>query len=405
MAQASVHTAAISESQAAPSKPSRLYFIDHLRAALVILVVLHHVALVYGASVPGYYYIEPPLTDPTAYRDLLVFALFNQAWFMGAFFLLAGYFTPGSLDRKGPATFVKERLIRLGIPLVVFIFVLSPISNLGWFLMPSSLTGITNPPTIQSYPNLIGLGPLWFVAMLLIFNFGYVGWRALTGNRASSSSSPAAPGYLLVGIFALLLAGASYLFRMIVPLGQSVNLFVDFLGFPTLAYLPQYLSFFVLGIVASRGDWFRNLPNAMGIAGFVAAAVATIILFPLAFSGQLFSLELTAEALNNGMGNGHWQSAAYALWDSITAVGLSIGLITLFRRFLNGKGKLGTFLGQHSYAVYIIHIPIIVFLAYGLRTLELGTLLKFGVASIIIVPVCYAAAFIVRKIPYVSRVL
>ena len=42
--------------QTATGRTSRLFFIDHLRAALVILVVLHHVALVYGASVEGYYY-------------------------------------------------------------------------------------------------------------------------------------------------------------------------------------------------------------------------------------------------------------------------------------------------------------------------------------------------------------
>ena len=168
-------------------RASRLFFIDHLRAALVILVVLHHVALVYGASLEGYYYVEPPFTDALAFLVLLVFVFVNQAWFMGAFFLLAGYFTPGSVDRKGSGSFLKDRLIRLGIPLVVFYFVLSPISFIGYWLMPASLTGITAPLTWnsfwQAYPDLIGLGPMWFVAMLLIFSFGYVGWRMLTKNR------------------------------------------------------------------------------------------------------------------------------------------------------------------------------------------------------------------------------
>ena len=84
--------------QSATGKTSRLFFIDHLRAALVTLVVLHHVAVVYGGIVPSFYYIEPPFNDPLAGLVLLGFALFNQAWFMGAFFLLAGYFAPGSFD-------------------------------------------------------------------------------------------------------------------------------------------------------------------------------------------------------------------------------------------------------------------------------------------------------------------
>ena len=105
------------------------------------------------------------------------------------------------------------------------------------------------------------------------------------------------------------------------------------------------------------------------------------------------------------MGNGTWQSAVYVLWDSIFAVGLCLGAITLFRRLFNRQGKLGQFLAQQSYAVYIIHIPIIVFLAYALRGVQLATVVKFGVASIITVPVCFVVAYIIRKIPFASKVL
>jgi len=385
--------------QAGTGSNARLFYIDHLRVALVILVVLHHVALVYGASVPDFYYLEPPFTDPQAFLVLLVFALVNQSWFMGAFFLLAGYFAPGSFDRKGPGTFLKDRLLNLGIPLVIFYFVLSPISSIGFFLMPASLTGITTPLSWQAYPDLIGLGPLWFVAMLLIFSFGYAAWRMLTWNRTSSSMSKSSVlSYRQIGVFTLALAVASYLVRMIIPLGKSV------LEFPTLAYLPQYLSFFAVGTVASRHDWFRTLPRSMGTVGFVAAVVAGVLVFPLAFSGHLFSLELTP-ALDNALGNGQWQSAVYALWDSIFAVGMCLGVITLFRRSFHGQGRFGRFLSQHGYAVYIIHIPIIVFLAFALRGIDLESLLKFGMAVVIVVPSCFAAAFIIRKIPLASRIL
>ena len=392
--------------QAATGRTPRLFFIDNLRTALVTLVVLHHVALVYGAAEPSFYYFEPPFTDPLAYLILLVFVLSNQAWFMGAFFLLAGYFTPGSYDRKGPGSFLKARLLRLGIPIILFIFVLSPISSIGYWQMPASMTGITNPLTWQAYPYLIGDGPLWFVALLLIFSFGYVAWRMLTRNRATSSVGRSSlPSYLGVGIFILALALVSYLVRIIVPLGKPVSLFVYFLSFPTIAYLPQYLSFFVLGTVASRNDWFRTLPSSMGVVGFVTAVVAGVILFPLAFSGQMFSLQFTPEVFTNLTGNGHWQSAVYALWDSIYAVGICLGLIPLFRRFFNGESRFGRFLSQHSYAVYVIHIPIVVFLTYAVRGIELAALLKFGMAAVIVVPICFAVAYIVRKIPGVSRVL
>jgi peptidoglycan/LPS O-acetylase OafA/YrhL len=138
--------------------------------------------------------------------------------------------------------------------------------------------------------------------------------------------------------------------------------------------------------------------------GLVIAILAAILLFPLAFSGQLFSLELSS-ALDNSMGNGHWQSAVYTLWDSIFAVGLCLGMITLFRRFLNRGNWFGRFLAQQSYAVYIIHIPIVVFLAYGMRVIAVGSMLKFGLASLVILPVSFAGAALLRKVPGVARVL
>jgi peptidoglycan/LPS O-acetylase OafA/YrhL len=394
---------AVAETSAQASARGRLFFADHLRAALAILVVLHHVALVYGASLPGFYYIEPPFTapgvvDPLAYLALLVFVLVNQGWFMGAFFLLAGYFTPGSYDRKGPGPFAAGKLVRLGLPALLFYFVLNPIARLGWWLMPAALTGITNPVTWQAYPRMVGIGPLWFVVLLLVFSLGYAAWRMLIPDRGAQEPGERGPSTLGIGIFVLALAGVSYLVRTVVPIGEAVW------EFPTLAYLPQYLSFFVVGAVAYRRNWFRTLPDSMGIAGLVAALVALVVLFPLAFSGRLFSLELTAE-MTRAMGNGHWRSAVYALWDAIFAVGMVLGLIAVFRRFFNRESRLGTWLARQSYAVYILHIPVVVFLAWALRGLALPALSKFVVASAVIVPACFLVAYIVRRIPGVSRVL
>jgi hypothetical protein len=255
------------------------------------------------------------------------------------------------------------------------------------------------------YPELIGLGPTWFVAMLLIFSFGYAAWRMLTRNRTSTSThSPSAPSYLSIGIFILALGLASYLVRIIVPLGEPVNLFVYFLSFPTIAYLPQYLSFFVLGTIASRRDWFRTTPGSMGVVGFVAALVATVLLFSIAFISLLTWIEKGSQQLPP-FGFGTWQSAVYTLWDSIFAVGMVLASITFFRRFFNGESRFGRFLSQQSYAVYIIHIPIIVYLAVVLRGIDLEYLLKFGLAAVIVVPICFAVAYIIRKIPGVSRIL
>ena len=129
-----------------------------------------------------------------------------------------------------------------------------------------------------------------------------------------------------------------------------------------------------------------------------------MFLFPLAFSGEMFSLEVS-EALENAMGDGNWQSAAYVAWDSIFAVGLVMALIVGFRAVAKRMNAFGTFLANHSYAVYVIHIPVVVYGAYLMRSIEMTAIAKTALVSAIVVPACFAVAFIVRKLPGASRVL
>ena len=84
---------------------------------------------------------------------------------------------------------------------------------------------------------------------------------------------------------------------------------------------------------------------------------------------------------------------------------MSLGLITLFRRYFDRQGRLGRFLSQHAFTVYIIHAPVIVFLAIALRGIHPEQLLKFGLAAVFGVPLCFAVAYLVRKIPYATRIL
>jgi glucan biosynthesis protein C len=369
----------------------RLFFLDHLRATLTILVVLFHLAAIYGAN-GAFYYVEPPgPQDQVARLVLLVFILVNQAYFMGCFFLISGYFTPGSFDRKGPGVFYKDRLLRLGIPLIVFVFVLSPIASLGFYQTPAGFPHLTPPFTWQQLPSLLGAGPLWFAEMLLCFCLGYVLWRLLRRTQAPPTQHIAPPpSYRAVGLFILVLALVSYVLRIVVPFG----LVIPVLGFPTLCYLPQYLSFFILGALAFRRNWFQTIPASIGKVGLGAAVVSTLVLLPLAFSGGTAFL-----------GYGTWQSAAYALWDSTFAVGICLALITFFRHVWNRQTRVSRFLSQQAFTVYIIHMPIIVGLSLAIRGIHLESLLKFALAALFGVPLCFALAFLVRRIPFASRIL
>ena len=187
-----------------------------------------------------------------------------------------------------------------------------------------------------------------------------------------------------------MLALASWLVRIVVPVGTYVAFF------PTLGYLPEYLSFFVIGIMASGKNWFREVSSSVAKGVGIVALVSTVVLFPIALTG--------GDA--HFLGGVTWQSAVYSLWDSTFAVGISLAVIVFFRHFFDRDGELREFLYKHSYTVYIVHVLVIVVLtAIILQGILLYPLLKFALAAVITVPFCWGVAYLVRKIPLANRVL
>jgi acyltransferase-like protein len=170
---------------AAAPQVSRLPFIDNLRILLICLVVVQHVSVTYGAT--GFWYYRDPATDAFTRTFLTLWDSVGQAAGMGFFFLIAGYFTPGPYDRKGAASFLRDRFIRLGIPLLLYDLLLDPLvayiagglrgsywSFYGGYLL--QVRGVS--------------GPVWFIAVLLLFSLLYAAWRLLTRNHPQAHGKP-----------------------------------------------------------------------------------------------------------------------------------------------------------------------------------------------------------------------
>src|SRR5271170_6004777 len=155
MAQSAQSVMTAGRQQSAP----REYYIDRLRSVMTALVLLHHTAITYGAA-GGWFWRE---RDPSAAPSSLLLNFFcatNQAYFMGFFFLLAGYFTPSALERKGYTRFLLDRCLRLGLPLLAFGLLLAPLT-VGETTAAAGRglwTGFANLWRNKEFMN----GPLWF---------------------------------------------------------------------------------------------------------------------------------------------------------------------------------------------------------------------------------------------------
>ncbi|RYE25743.1 MAG: acyltransferase, partial [Sphingobacteriaceae bacterium] len=152
-------------------RPPKLFYVDNIKVLMTILVVLHHTAVTYGG--PGSWYYNEKTTQLGALIPMTMFVSVNQSFFMGFFFLLAAFFTPNSYERKGAGKFITERLFRLGIPLLFYSLIFSPLlSYLVYYFAEGH--HITYTQYLGGFDDWVDFGVLWFLAALLLFTTIYV---------------------------------------------------------------------------------------------------------------------------------------------------------------------------------------------------------------------------------------
>jgi len=375
----------------------RLFFIDNLRILLITLVMMIHLSITYGGE--GSWYYRDGQADTLSSILLTWHNATVQAFSMGLFFMIAGYFTPGSYDRKGPRQFLKDRLLRLGIPMLCYDFIIGPL--MAYPLIKSGAWKSAGPyqDYLARYYNRfhIGTGPLWFVEALLIFAICYALWRAFTkAPSPAEQDETGPPGNLKIAVFILALTGVTFAVRIWLPVGWSFEP-LNF-QFP---FFPQYICMFIVGIVAYRHNWLVRIPDAMGRLWLCLAVVMVVIVFP-----ALFTLGGAAKGnIAPFLGGLHWQCFTYALWEQLTGVALIIALPALFRKRLNRQGKITRAMAGSAYTAYIIHAPVVILVAIAIRNISLYPLLKFALAIMISMPLCFGLGNIIRKLPLARRIL
>ncbi|MBM6404457.1 acyltransferase [Phycicoccus sp. CSK15P-2] len=366
----------------------RLLYVDNLRTALTVLVVVHHAAVTYS-TIPRWFYREAPTDASAAVLDCLL--VLDQAFFMGAFFLVSGLFVPGSYDRKGGGRFLRDRLLRLGVPLLVWLLVLRAVVTVGQYTTArddAAQQGV-DMPYWQYYLGDWNLGPMWFVWVLFAFSALYALWRQMfAGGEGRTPATGRALGAAPVIGFVLGLSLLTYLWRIAVPMGLGITVM------PTPGYLPQYAALFVVGVLAPRRGWLEGLPRTAARTGLAVAVVAAVaLILVIAASGDAYG------------GDGTWQSLATATCESALAVGAVIGLLVLFRSHLGEQGRLRRFLSGHAYTVYLIHPVVLVTLGLALAGVQAPAVVKFVLLAVLGLPLCWALALPVRALPGARRVL
>lgn len=363
---------------------ARFAYIDNLRVYLTLLVIFHHAAIAYGGA--GDWGVKDVVTDEISPILLSIFNGVNQAYFMSAFFLLAGYFTPVALARKGAKRFLTDRLIRLGIPLLVYTTL---IVNLNGYLLDRFYRG-------TAYQLHMGYTPghLWFLQLLLLLALVYLLVQLMIGRRERHEVRPFPTNRLLwgwIGILAVLTFGM----RLAFPVG------VWFMGVQP-GHFVHYVFAFSAGILAYHSGWFEHLPTTQARRW----GIGVLIGLPLfVFMGVVAGALDDPTVLDRFLGGWHWEAFMYAFWESFFMIAALIFLVHLFRTRFNQAGPLLTFLAANVYTVYIIHQTILYGVNIGLLTMTWPSLVKFFVAAAITIPVCFGVSALTRRLPGAVRIL
>ncbi|MES9995982.1 acyltransferase family protein [Desulfovibrio aminophilus] len=374
-------------------RKQRLFFVDNLRLAMIVLVVLVHASVTYS-GVGNWYFKDLAPQGPVS---LLVFILFQgtcQSFFMGLLFLLAGYYARASLLRKGGREFVLGRLTRLGLPSLFYMVVINP------FIVHTlaDIGGIGSRMTLSEYwisymtggYVLGGSGPMWFAVALLVFCLVYAALCAIrppSGRQEARAFRPR----MALGLI-LLCAAGSFLVRLRWPVGATVlNM--------QLCYFTQYVVFFILGLAAHKNDWLRTMDAGFGRLCLLSAAVGVVLFGVVAWSA------MGAEGLEPYFGGPSWASLFMTVWEAVLGVCISLGLITLAREKWEKTGPLLKWLTDSAFAVYVFHSPLVVGLGRLLEPVQAPALAKCLLLGGLALPLSFGLAWIIRRTPLLRELV
>lgn len=339
----------------APVTPGtgRLEYLDNLKLLLVVGVIAAHAATHYIGG-GGWLDVERKPSDSILFGIVGAIGLLGGLFWIGLFFLIAGYLAPGSLTHHGARRFLRDRTIRLGVPFLTYIVLVMPVLHyIVYVLNYSGSGGPEMPFTWLSHswwpPD---AGVLWFVGDLLLFSAVYTAWWKVWPTRPNPAGS--------------------LRLRTLVVLAASIALgsFVVHLTFPLYSYQfldihltewPQYILLFAFGATAAQRGWLNGLSDRLwhecGWAVIAAAAALPIVgVLGGAMTGQ-------ADSFTGGW---HWQAFVTAVIEGTLAVGGSLWLLEYFRRHVDRQDSRARSLTRSSYGAYAVHAPLLFFLALAL---------------------------------------
>ena len=342
----------------------RYHGLDGLRAFAMLLGIVLHGAIPYFSYLLEFSHLWPADGDQS--WPLFFVFHFIHAWRMPIFFLLAGFFAHLVLDRRGMKYFLKDRSIRIGLPLVCFAPLIATSMPLIWSY---GLTGqLTDSTGFKSEIHSESLAHLWFLYYLCLLYpcliairtiFKYLPYNHLMKTVISSVMYTRIP----VMLFIL----ACILFAIRNQSGESKPIWP--VNIPDLTYLAL---FFVYGYGLYHR---RSLITRLQEPKLLVGLLFTVLFSYVANVASLAALD--AEPSTRA-------KAVFLISYSALNIGCCLGFIGLFESVLKSYRPIIRWIADSAYWVYLMHLPVVAVTTFFLaRNVTAPAEIKFLIACLI----------------------
>jgi len=389
------------QSDQATLATGRIIAFDRARTFITLLVVIHH-------SVVNFTYFGNGDRMRWLGFDLVV--LFNDSFFMAFMFLISGLFVHDSLTRRGTADFLRWRAWRLGVPLLISIFVLIPIAYYASFLR-YHLPGTTDFNFFHYWWHMITIGPwpsgqVWFLWVLLAFDIVAAAiWRLapkiLAGFGQLIFASRNRP---MTAFFAFTIVSVVSYLPMHLAFGDGAWFEPGHYPFPIqtsriLLYPAYFFTGVGIGVISLRA-------GILAENGEVAKRWPVWLAFAVLFYGAIL---LLVYAHHNWIANfdspALWWKTAYGLAFAIFSATMAFTVPATSLRLARSSLSMLDAMQPSAYGIFLVHYVFIIWLQYFVYDPAFPAGVKAAIVFAGTLSGSWALTVLLRKIPFVARMI
>ncbi len=363
---------------------TRRYDFDWLRVLLILTVFLFHSMRFFDLES---WHIKNAVT----YFGVQIFIVFLSRWMMPAIFIVSGVATFYALGKRGAGRFLKDRSLRILVPLLIGLFTHVPLQGYLEAVSQYQYSGTFWQFYAERFNGLDGLGGnfnwvgnhLWYLEMLFVFSvvcLPLLLWlRRGSGQRALGwlGEKLSAPGAVY------LLALPTILVLFAINPGLSWVLTGDgWGGWSTI----NHLIFFLVGFLLASSNGMQ-------------ASIRRLRWVSLAILGMTFCAGGTLLMIN---GEPTYGEPMYFVLQTLSALMCWGGVFAIFGfglERLNATSPALEYANEAVLPFYIMHQTVLVIVGFFVVTWAIPDLIKWAVifaSSFAIIMVLYE--FLVRRI-------